>query len=402
MVDATAQTPDLPILLLGIGRGGIRIADVVRRSCGFPELAVVAADSDAATLSAAAADRRLLVGEAWARGEGCGGDTEAAERAVSAATEELRGLVKEARMIFVAAGLGGGIGSVLPRVIARLAREAAVPVVVLVTTPFSFEGAKRAQTAEVALSLLRAEADAVIAVPNSLLFARLPPDTASHSAFDLASDHLGRALAGLARVCCAKGLLTADMAGVKRLLRRPGCACTLAMGQGRGPAAAEEAFRDLLASPFIGDASRLEATSAALLTLLGGETLSIGCVQDCLERVHSHLPRHAQVLVGAYTDARLADQVQLTCLLVAEAQPQARSQPSLLPSEGTGNETAKTKRRRSRRDQAAPAQDLLPLIEQQLGIFAGSPQPTFLNGENLDVPTFQRRNIVIDAGEDLG
>lgn len=401
MVDATDPTRDRPILLLGIGRGGIRIADVVRQSCGFPELTVAAIDSDGATLDAATADRRLLVGEAWARGEGCGGDTDAAERAVSASTDDLRGLVKEARMLFVAAGLGGGIGSVLPRVVARLAREAAVPMVVLVTTPFSFEGAKRTQAAEVALSLLRAEADAVIAVPNSLLFARLPPDTPSHTAFALANDHLGRALAGLARVCCAKGLLTADMAGVKRLLRRPGCACTLAMGQGRGPTAAEDAFRDLLASPFIGDATRLETASAALLTLLGGEALSIGRVQDCLERVQSHLPRHAQVLVGAYTDARLADQVQLTCLLVADAQPQARNQPSLLPPDNPGTEATKGKRRRARRDQAAPAQDLLPLTEQQLGVFAGSPQPTFVNGENLDVPTFQRRNITVDAGADL-
>lgn len=401
MVDSAGKSSDRPILLVGVGRGGIRIADVVRSTCSFPGLTVVAADTDRATVDEAQADRTLQIGESWARGEGCGGDTDLAERAVSAATDELRALLSDARMAFVAAGLGGGIGSVLPRVLARLARECATPIVFLVTTPFSFEGAKRARTAELALSLLRAESDAVIAVPNSLLFAHLPPDTPSSRAFELASLQLGRALAGLARICCAKGLLTADLAGVKRIVRRPGCACSLAMGQGQGETAVEDAMREFLASPFIGGTPHLEGVDAALLTLLGGDDLAIGAVQQCLEKVQSHFPRNAQVLVGAYTDPRFQGQVQLTGLLVSDQRQRSARQPERLPSEAHDAGPARPARRRARRDDAAPAQDLLPFPEQQLGIFAGALQPTFLNGENLDIPTFQRRNIAIDRGEDL-
>jgi len=400
MADSAGKTSDRQILVIGIGRGGIRIADEVRRTYAFPGLVVVAADTDRAALDEARADRTLLIGEPWARGEGCGGDIDVAERAANASADECRALLKDARMVFVAAGLGGGIGSAMPRVLARLARESAVPVVFMTTTPFSFEGAKRARTAELALSLLRTESEAVIAVPNSLLFAHLPPDTASSRAFDLASAQLGRALAGLAHICCAKGLLTADLAGVKRIVRRPGCACSLAMGQGQGATAAEDAIQEFLASPFIGDTSHLETVDAALLTLLGGEDLTIGAVQQCLERVQSHFPRNAQILVGAYTDPRLQGHVQLTGLLVSDERRRADRQPDLIPADAH-DAAARPSRRRPRRDSTAPAQDLLPFPEQQLGIFAGAPQPTFLNGENLDIPTFQRRNIPVDRGEAL-
>jgi cell division protein FtsZ len=400
MADSAAKSSDKPIVLLGIGRGGIRIVDLARRSYAFPGLVAVAADTDLATLEGAQVDRTLQLGEAWTRGEGCGGDLDLAERAANASADALRALLQDARMVFAVAGLGGGIGSTAPRLLARLARECSVPTVFLVTEPFSFEGATRARVAEQAGQRLRLEAQTVMVVPNSLLFSRLPPDTTMPRAFEISGELLAKALAGLARICCAKGLLTAELAGVKRIVRHPGCTCSLALGQGQGPEAAETAVREFLASPFLGDARLLETVHAALLTLLGGEDLTIGAVQDCLGQVQAHFPRNAQILVGAYTDTRLQGQLQLTGLLVRAPRDAAGHQPELFP----GTPHPDLEPRRTRRPAAGggePRQAALPFPEQQLGIFAGSPHPTFHNGENLDVPTFQRRNVPVDPGESL-
>jgi cell division protein FtsZ len=402
MADSAANSSDRPILLIGAGRCGCRIATTVRTTCAFPGLLVLAVDTDRATLSEAQVDRTLQLGEAWAGGEGCGGDTERAERAALASLDALRALVQDARMVFVTAGLGGGVGGAVARLLARLGRECGVPLVFMVTTPFSFEGAKRARQAQQGLELLRTESEAVIAVPNSLLFARLPPDTASSRAFEISGTQLAQALAGLARICSAKGLLTADLAGVKRMVRRPGCSCSVAMGQGQGPNATEEACRAFLASPFIGDVGQWRDLDGALLTLLGGDDLSIGAVQECLEKVQASLPPHAQVLVGAYTDPRLQGQVQLTGLLVRDAQARGGRQPDLPGNKGDAPPARRRATRRSAPEEGAPTQAPLPFPEQQLGLFAGSPQPTFHNGENLDIPTFQRRNLSIDSGEEIG
>jgi cell division protein FtsZ len=400
MADSAAKSTDKPIVLLGLGRGGIRIVDIARRVHAFPGLLTVAADTDLAALDEAGVDRTLQLGEAWTRGEGCGGDLELAERATNSSAEALRALLQDARMVFVVAGLGGGIGSMAPGLVARLARECSLPAVFLVTTPFSFEGATRARIAEQAEQRLRLEAQTVLVVPNSLLFARLPPDTAMPRAFEISDELLAQALAGLARICSAKGLLTADLAGVKRIVRHPACTCTLAIGHGQGPDAVEAVVREFLASPFLGDVRQLETVQAALLTLLGGEDLTIGAVQDCLGQVQAHFPRNAQVLVGAYTDSRLHGQLQLTALLVRPQRDGAGRQPELPPAAGVEDAPARRARRVAVTD-GQPRQAPLPFPEQQLGIFAGSPHPTFHNGENLDVPTFQRRNVPVDPGESL-
>lgn len=401
MADPALESKDKPIVLLGIGRGGAHIVSVARQSCTFPGLLAVAADTDRAALDAVEVDQRLQLGEAWTGGDGCGGDLELAERATHASAEALRELLQGARMVFAVAGLGGGIGSTATRLVARLAREGSVPAVFLVTTPFSFEGATRARVAEQAEQRLRAEAQTVMVVPNSLLFSRLPPDTAMPRALEISGELLAKALTGLARICCAKGLITAEWAGVKRLVRHPTCTCSLALGQGQGPEAADEAAREFLASPFLGDARHLETVHAAMLTLLGGDDLTIGAVQTCLDQVQSRLPRNAQVLVGAYTDPRMQGQMQLTGMLVHTTLDASAGQPELpgatLPADRQGPRT----RRQPGGGEGQPRQAALPFPEQQLGVFAGSPHPSFLNGENLDVPTFQRRNVPVDPGESL-
>jgi len=401
MADPASESRDKPILLLGIGRGGAHIVSVARRSCAFPGLLAAAADTDRTTLDEAQVDERLQLGEAWTHGEGCGGDLDLAERAANASAEALRELLQGARMVFVVAGLGGGIGSTATRLVARLAREGSVQAVFLVTTPFSFEGATRARVAEQSEQRLRLEAQTVMVVPNSLLFARLPPDTAMPRALDISGELLATALAGLAHIGFAKGLITVEWAGVKRLVRHPTCTCSLALGRGQGPEAADEAAREFLASPFLGDARHLETVHAAMLTLLGGDDLTIGAVQSCLGQVQAQFPRNAQILVGAYTDPRMQGQIELTGMLVHTTLDGAGRQPGLPgtfpPEERQGTRAG----RPSAAADGQPRQAALPFPDQQLGVFAGSPHPTFHDGENLDVPTFQRRNVPVDPGESL-
>jgi len=402
MVAALGTTPERHISLMGIGRGGCRIAHLVKAKYAFPGLRVIAADADADALRQCSPDEIIHLGEQWTHGEGCGGDMDLAERCVSASSNDLRDLLQRSRLMFVAAGLGGGIGSAGVRVLARLAREAAVPIVCLVTMPFSFEGGKRMGTAEQALAMLRQETEAVIAVPNSLLFSRLPPDTPGTTAFSMSSDLLAQALSGLARICCAQGLLTADLAGVKRIVRRPGSTCAIAIGCGQGENAADEAIQNFLDSPFVGGEHSLHDVDAALLTLLGGDELSIRSVEDCLGKLQSRFPGNPRVLVGAYTDSRLHGHIQLTGLLVREERKNAVAEPDLFgQADRKGGKSTRRTRSKGQEPAQPQDQDLLPFPDQQLGVFAGSSQPTFRNGENLDIPTFQRRNKRLDPGEDI-
>ncbi|MBN2451130.1 MAG: hypothetical protein JXR77_12120 [Lentisphaeria bacterium] len=399
MTAAQSDPSTRRITLAGIGRGGLRIAAVVQRRYAFAGLRVVGMDTDAEALRQSGVPDPLLLGQSYAHGEGCGGDEELAEQALAASTDAMRAVLDASRLVFAVAGLGGGVGNAALRVVSRLARECAVPVVFVVTLPFSFEGVKRVRAAEQALLRLRGETDAVVAIPNSLLFGQLPPDTPSADAFALAGNLLAQAVAGLARICCAEGLLTADLAGVKRMVRRPGSTCALGIGLGEGETACEQAVNAFFASPFVGGAQRLRDVDGALLTVLGGEDLTIRQVQCCLDGLQECFQPSARLLVGAYIDPRMQGRIQVTGLVVREAQREGKAQPDLLSGEPRPGETEGAGTRRPRGAAPPPGLvDELPFPEQQPGVFAGSPHPTFRNGENLDIPTFQRRNARIDPG----
>ena len=64
-------------------------------------------------------------------------------------------LLDGADMIFITAGMGGGTGTGAAPVIASLANEIGALTVAVVTKPFSFEGRRRAQQAELGLKELR-------------------------------------------------------------------------------------------------------------------------------------------------------------------------------------------------------------------------------------------------------
>lgn len=99
---------------------------------------------------------------------GAGGNVNAARAAALRKRDELKSLVAGADLVFLVAGLGGGTGSGVTPIMARLAREAGALTVATVITPFAFEG-QRNQTARTALGYLKREADLVVEFSNETL-----------------------------------------------------------------------------------------------------------------------------------------------------------------------------------------------------------------------------------------
>lgn len=96
---------------------------------------------------------------------GAGGSVNAARVAALRKRDQLRTLMAGAALVFLVAGLGGGTGSAVAPILARLAGEAGALTVATVITPFEFEG-KRNQTARTTLGYLQREADSVVEFSN--------------------------------------------------------------------------------------------------------------------------------------------------------------------------------------------------------------------------------------------
>lgn len=98
------------------------------------------------------------------------------------------------------AGMGGGTGTGAAPVIAGIAKAMGVLTVGIVTTPFSFEGRRRAVQAQEGIAALRDNVDTLIVIPNDKLLTAVSQSTPVTEAFNLADDILRQGVRGISDI----------------------------------------------------------------------------------------------------------------------------------------------------------------------------------------------------------
>lgn len=390
------------ITVLGIGGSGCRIVGILKNNPLSSPLRLLAIDSDAAGLDSCGLEdnSRLLAGERWRNGRGCGGSVIDGQRVVAHERGRIEKLFDGVSFLLVVGGLGRGTASGGMPVVLSVARKLEIPTLFVVTLPFTLEGHSRRKIAEDTVkNELLGLADAVICLPNDLLFSVLDSTTPLSSAFKLADQELSRTVLALTMVLLHGNLLSADFGSFITLLKKKKSFCSIGVGiasseidsEKRGEAAMER----LLQSPLLGGADKLGEADAVIFTLLGGPGLSLGESRQILELAARHVKPEAQLIVGASTGDEWADKILLSAVTVkfdveSEAAELLRSSSAPHP-------------RRTRAASAAVRatdgdQLTLPLEPVSKGIMERGPQVRWGN-EELDVPTFKRRNITIDNGK---
>src|SRR5690242_4783096 len=156
------------VKIIGLGGAGCNAVDQMVKT-DLAELPLALVHTHARVLQQHSVPNRLLIGLNRTHGLGTGGDAELARVMAENDREELVDLVKGNELIFIIAGLGGGTGTGIAPVLAKVAKESGALVIAIVTLPFDFEGDRRHKQAQFGLQLLRSIADAVICLPNQKL-----------------------------------------------------------------------------------------------------------------------------------------------------------------------------------------------------------------------------------------
>jgi len=166
-----------------IGTGGSGSNTVNRmQEIGIYGATLIAMNTDAQHLLRINCDKKLLLGKKKTKGLGAGSNPEVGEAAAQEAEEEIKEITKDADMVFVTCGMGGGTGTGSAHVIAKAAKENGALCVSVVTLPFSSEGTKRLRNALGGLEKLWREADTSIVIPNAILL-YFVPDLPLYAAF---------------------------------------------------------------------------------------------------------------------------------------------------------------------------------------------------------------------------
>ena len=156
------------IKVVGIGGGG---SNAVNRmvDAGLKGVEFVAVNTDAQALLMCDADLKLHIGATLDARPRRRRESRGRPRPRAESRDEIKEALKGADMVFVTAGEGGGTGTGGAPIVAEIARELGALTVGVVTRPFSFEGRRRAEQAQVGITSLQEKVDTLIVIPNDRL-----------------------------------------------------------------------------------------------------------------------------------------------------------------------------------------------------------------------------------------
>jgi len=355
--------------VIGVGGGGSNaVSSMIQSDIMGVQFIVVNTDMQA--LERTHAPIKLQIGSKLTCGRGAGADPEIGRSAALEDAEKIKTAIAGADMVFITAGMGGGTGTGAAPVIASLAREVGAVAVGVVTKPFSFEGMTRMHKAEEGISELRKNVDALIVIPNERLLNLAEKKTTLLESFKLADGVLGQAVKGISDVVMVPGYVNVDFADVKTVMVNRGRA-VMGTGIGKGEARAVEAAQKAIASPLLEDGS-IKGARAVLINITGGNDMGIYELNEASAIIKEEVDPGANIIFGAVINPVMSEEVMVTVIATGFDEEGIRERVKRPVSLKEFMKVVDKPKRK---------QEAFDFRNEALGI----------NGEDLDRPTFLRR-----------
>ena len=301
--------PAAKIVVIGVGGAGNNAVNrMIDKEISNVEFWV--ANTDKQALSTSKAQHRIILGQDITGGLGAGGEPEIGEKAAEASIEDIKEIVKDANMVFIAAGMGGGTGTGAAPVVARCAKEAGALVVAIVTRPFTFEGKRRVINSINGLTRLKEQVDSIIVVSNDKLL--VTAGNAPISSAFLASDNvLAQSVETVINLILLPAVINLDFADVKSTLENSGVGM-IGFGVGQGPNRAKEAANNALNSPLL-EAS-ITGARRAIVAVTCGRDVSLFDAQDCVNLLINASGHDIDLKFGVSINDQLSDEILVSVI----------------------------------------------------------------------------------------
>ena len=292
------------IKVVGVGGAGGSAIDRMRE-VGLSGVDFVAVNTDAQALHHSKAESTVQIG----RGVGAGGDPEKGREAADNAREAIGKAMEGADMVFITLGAGGGTGSGAGPIVAEEAKNRDILTVGVVTKPFTFEGAKRRENADVAIDNLSRNVDALITIPNDRLLQTIDPRTPLTETFKIADDVLRQGVQGISELITEHSLINLDFADVKAVMKNAGSAL-MGIGRASGDNRAVMAAQQAIESPLI--EVKIDGARGVLFSVAGGYDMAMSEVQEAAEVITAAVAPDANIIFGASIRPELEDEIVIT------------------------------------------------------------------------------------------
>ena len=303
--------PNSAVKIIGVGGAGANMLDRIALD-GMEGAELLACNTDVRTLTSSVAPEKIQLGRNLTKGLGSGGDPALGNQAAQEAELEIRDALRDRKIIFICVGLGGGTGSGAAHLVARLAREEGAFTVVFATTPFNFEGKRRRDQAETALTELSVLANALITFDNTRMGELVLAKQGVHEAFSAADRMISESIRAVTRIVMRPGLVNIGLDDLMASLSSPKSRCLFGSGIAHGENRAQQALKNALVSPLLDRGSLLHDTDTVLVHVCGGEDMTLYELELLMRGLSKHVPETAQILFGTSVDPAMAETLSVT------------------------------------------------------------------------------------------
>ncbi len=287
----------LNIVLVGSGGAGCNTVNRLAH-LGARGIRLVALNTDKKHLNTLSKNvERVLIGPTLTKGLGAGGDPKIGEKAALASRKSIDPFIRDADLVFLTAGMGGGTGTGSAPVVAQMARDHGALVIGMVSFPFALERV-RVKKAREGTARLAECCDCLVVIQNDKLYEWVP-NMQIEKAFALADEVVAKAVSGISRTILEPSLMNLDFADLKTLTEGGGLGM-IALGDASGYARCEDIVPNVLENPLM-DVDYSQA-SGALMHLTGGPDFNLGDANLVGERLTQRLGDDCNVVWGSRID----------------------------------------------------------------------------------------------------
>ena len=387
-IEDVANDTFAKIKVVGVGGGGNNAVNRMINS-DLTGVDFIVVNTDHQALEGSKASKKIQIGAKLTRGLGAGADPEVGRKAAEESREDLRAMLEGADMVFITAGMGGGTGTGAAPVVAEIAKELGALTVGVVTKPFTFEGRRRAQQAEIGITDLKERVDAIITIPNDKILQIIDKKTPMNEAFSYADDVLHQGVQGISDLISKPAFINLDFADVKTIMQDAG-STMMGIGTASGESRALDAAKLAISSKLL--ETSIQGAKGILFNITGGESMSMMEINEASEFIYNVADPDATVIMGAGYDSDMGDSIRITIIATGfdgkggiatpfQGGAKAEQAPAAAPQPAASNIFGQ------------PAQPVMPTMP--FGVpEAPAPQapsfkaPTF---DDVEVPAFMRR-----------
>ena len=298
------------IKVVGVGGGGSNAVSRMFRE-RLPGIEYMVVNTDTQALLRSDVPVRIAIGELLTQGKGVGGNPDLGAKSASESREEVHEATRDADMVFIAAGMGGGTGTGAAPVISEIVKETEALTVGVVTMPFMFEGTRRMRTAEEGIKRLQEHVDTLLVIPNERLHVISDEEITAENAFRMADDVLRLGVQSIAELVTVPGEINLDFADIQAVMRNAGPAW-MSIGWGKGENRAKAAAQQAISNPLL-DVS-VEGATGVLFNVTGGSDLRLSELHEAAEVLQRVVDPDANIIFGMANDPKMENEVKLTVI----------------------------------------------------------------------------------------